>query len=88
MLASLEKWNSRLVAVTATGISTLATAPGIPADLRSAGIMVVATAGILMLGLRDIFGRREAMHALGTLHPPPAASNPQAPAADADVPAQ
>ena len=94
VVASLEKWNSRLVAVTAAGISTLATAPDVSADLRGAGIVVVATTGILMLDLRDIFGRREAMHALSTPHPPPAGPAPQASASvadenalDADIPA-
>ena len=72
----LAKWNSRLVAVTVTGVTTLASLPDLSDGLRGIGIVVVATAGILMIGLRDIFGRREAVHDLGV----------ERPARDGDVP--
>lgn len=78
---ALAKWNSRLVAVAAAGISTLATAPDLPHDIRAVGITAVALAGIIMIGLRDIFTParapesdpwRDTLHDLGVEHPAPA----------------
>ncbi len=72
------KWNSRLVAVTLSGISTLAALPDLPPDLRAVGIVVIASVGIIMIGLRDVLGRREALHDLGLDHPLPQSDIPEA----------
>ncbi len=65
------KWNSRLVGLAALGISTLASAPGLPDDLRAIGITIVAVVGVVMVALRDMHGRPEALHGLGAEHPGP-----------------
>ena len=69
--SGVAKWNSRLVGLAALGISTLASAPGLPDDLRAIGITVVAVVGVVMVALRDMHGRPEALHGLGVEHPGP-----------------
>ena len=75
---AIGKWNSRLVGLAALGISALASAPSLPEDLRAIGITVVAVAGIVMVGVRDIHGRPEVMHDLGVEHPAPGDIGPSA----------
>ena len=70
---ALQKWNSRLVA--ASGLSTLAALPDVNADLRGVGVVVITSAAIGAIAVRDILGRREALHGLG-LEPPAAADIP------------
>jgi hypothetical protein len=71
LTSAIGKWNSRLVGLATLGISTLASAPGLPDDLRAIGITVVAVAGVVMVALRDMHGRPEALHGLGVEHPGP-----------------
>ena len=83
MKHALTKWNSRLIALAAGGISTLATTPDLPHDIRAIGIVLVTVTGLLMIALRDILGPSargrastsdEALHDLGLDHAPPSPS--------------
>lgn len=50
----IQKWNSRLLAVAVTGLTTLASLPGVDADVRAVGIAAVTVVAVIAIAVRDV----------------------------------
>jgi hypothetical protein len=50
----IQKWNSRLLAMAVTGLTTLASLSGVDADVRAVGIAAVTVVAVVAIAVRDV----------------------------------